>query len=261
MDLGLSGKRALVLGASRGLGAAIARTLALEGAEVVAASRNLETITSWMAELPADAKARVTPATVDLFDVASVEALASGIAAKGGADILVNNSGGPPPATAQEAPRDIWLKQFEAMAANLIHLTQLLLPHMQEKRWGRIITVASSGVEQPIPRLALSNGIRSALIGWSKTLSSEVAANGVTVNVVLPGRIATERIAELDNAAAKQSGKSVDEVAKASIATIPAGRLGDPQEFANVVAFLASEKASYVTGTKVRVDGGATRSI
>ncbi|CAH1656783.1 MULTISPECIES: SDR family oxidoreductase [unclassified Chelatococcus] len=261
MDLGLSGKRALVLGASRGLGAAIARTLAVEGADVVAASRNLDKITSWTEALPADVRARVTPAAIDLFDVASVEALATAMAAKGGVDILVNNSGGPPPATAQEAPRETWLKQFEAMAANLIHLTQLLLPHMQEQGWGRVITVASSGVEQPIPRLALSNGIRSALIGWSKTLSSEVAANGVTVNVVLPGRIATERIAELDSANAKQSGKSIEEVAKSSIATIPAGRLGDPQEFADVVAFLASKQASYVTGTKMRVDGGATRSV
>lgn len=261
MDLGLSGKRALVLGASRGLGAAIARTLAAEGATVTAASRNLDKIRGWAAELPSDAQARVTPAAIDLFDVASVDALATHILAQGGVDILVNNSGGPPPASAQEAPRDLWLKQFEAMAANLIHLTQRLLPAMQEKGWGRVITVASTGVEQPIPRLALSNGIRSALIGWSKTLSSEVAADGVTVNVVLPGRISTERIAELDMANAKQSGKTVEEVAKVSVATIPAGRLGDPQEFANVIAFLASDKASYVTGTKIRVDGGATRAI
>jgi len=261
MDLGLTGKRALVLGASRGLGAAIARALAEEGATVTAASRSLDKITGWKGEMSAAAQARVTPAAVDLFDVASVDRLADDLLAQGGVDILVNNSGGPPPASAQEAARDQWLKQFEAMAANLIHLTQRLLPPMQQKSWGRIITITSSGVEQPIPRLALSNGIRAAIVGWSKTLASEVAGHGITVNVVLPGRIATERIAELDKANAERSGQSMEEVAKASIATIPAGRLGRPEEFADVVAFLASERASYITGAKIRIDGGATRSI
>jgi 3-oxoacyl-[acyl-carrier protein] reductase len=261
MDLGLTGKRALVLGASRGLGASIARALAEEGATVVAASRSLDKIAAWTGELSGAAQGRVSPAAVDLFDIASVDRLADEVLAQGGADILVNNSGGPPPAGAQDAARDLWLKHFEAMAANLIHLTQRLLPPMQQKGWGRIITVTSSGVEQPIPRLALSNGIRSAIVGWSKTLASEVAANGVTVNVVMPGRIATERVAELDNANAARSGQSVEEVAKASIAAIPAGRLGRPEEFADVVTFLASERASYVTGAKIRIDGGATRSI
>ncbi|KZE34783.1 SDR family oxidoreductase [Chelatococcus daeguensis] len=261
MDLGLKGKRALVLGASRGLGAAIARTLAEEGASVVAAARSEEKIRAWAGALPAEVGGRVTAARLDLADLASVEALVERLIAEGGVDILVNNSGGPPPADAREAKRADWLVQFEAMAANLFHLTQRLLPGMLAKKWGRIVTIASSGVEQPIPRLALSNGIRSAVVGWSKTLASEVAGQGVTVNVVLPGRIETERVEELDAANAQRQGKTPEEVAEASKATIPAGRYGTPQEFADVVAFLTSEKASYVTGAKLRIDGGATRGI
>lgn len=145
------------------------------------------------------------------------------------------------------------------MAANIFHLTTSLLPGMQQKRWGRIISIASSGVGQPIARLALSNGIRSALIGWSKTLAAEVAADGVTVNVLLPGRIHTQRVDELD--AASRASKSVEAIAAESAAGIPAGRYGRPEEFAAVAVFLASEPASYVTGSKIRVDGGSIRSV
>ena len=134
----------------------------------------------------------------DLSDLASIDALADAVLARGGVDILINNSGGPPPGLAATTSRGDWLVQFEAMAANLFHLTGRLLPGMRERRWGRIMTIASSGVEQPIPNLALSNGIRAAVVGWSKTLASEVAADGVTVNVVLPGRIQTSRVDELD---------------------------------------------------------------
>lgn len=261
MDLGLHTKRALVLGASRGLGAAIARTLATEGASVIAAARTVATTEGWIARLPDDVRGRVTAASLDLSDLASVDALLASLKDTGGVDILIGNSGGPPPAEAREARRDDWLTHFEAMAANLFHLAQGLLPGMTERGFGRIVTIASSGVEQPIPRLALSNGIRSAVIGWSKTLSAEVAGQGVTVNVVLPGRIHTERVDQLDKAAADRAGTTPEEAARASRATIPAGRYGTAQEFADVVAFLASERASYVTGAKIRVDGGATRSI
>ena len=261
MDLGLTDKRALVLGASRGLGAAIARTLAAEGARVTAAARGEDAILAWAGALPQEARGRVTAARIDLFDLASVDALAGRLLAEGGVDILVNNSGGPPPSEARDSKREDWLRQFEAMAANLFHLTGRLLPPMMERGWGRIVTVASSGVQQPIPRLALSNGIRSAVLGWSKTLSAEVAGRGVTVNVVLPGRIHTERVDQLDASAADRQGSTMEAVAAASRASIPAGRYGDPQEFADVVAFLASRRASYVTGAAIRVDGGATRSV
>lgn len=261
MDLGFNGKRALVLGASRGLGAAIARTLAAEGATVFAAARNQDALAAWIGELPAEQRGRVVAARLDLADIASIDALADRLIGEGGVDILVGNSGGPPPGEAREAKRSDWLVHFEAMAANLFHVAQRLLPGMTERGWGRIVTIVSSGVEQPIPRLALSNGVRAAVVGWSKTLASEVAAQGVTVNVVLPGRIHTERVDQLDEAAATRAGATREAITKASIATIPAGRYGSPQEFADVVAFLASERASYVTGARIRVDGGLIRGI
>jgi 3-oxoacyl-[acyl-carrier protein] reductase len=261
MDLGLSNKKALVLGASRGLGGAIARALAEEGATVTAAARSGPAPYEWMADLPDDVRARVKPVHMDVAHLATVDAVADALLAEGGVDILVNNSGGPPPADAMEAKRGDWIAQFEAMAVNLFHVTQKLLPPMIERKWGRVITVASSGVEQPIPRLVLSNGIRNAIVGWSKTLSNEVAAHGVTVNMVLPGRIDTARLKQLDKAAADRQGKSIDEIAKASLATIPAGRYGTPKEFGDVVAFLASDKAGYITGSKIRIDGGAVRHV
>lgn len=260
MELGLKNKTALVLGASRGLGAAIARGLAEEGVTVHAAARNTSAISAWASEL-APTAGSVIPLQLDLSDIDSVNKAVQLLVANGGVDILVNNSGGPPPAAAVDAKRTDWLNYFETMAANIFHLTTSLLPGMREKRWGRIISIASSGVEQPIARLALSNGIRSALIGWSKTLAVEVAADGVTVNVLLPGRIHTQRVDELDAAAASRSSKSVEAIAAESAAGIPAGRYGRPEEFAAVAVFLASEPASYVTGSKIRVDGGAIRSV
>ncbi|NBN79971.1 SDR family oxidoreductase [Microvirga tunisiensis] len=257
MDLGLNGKRALVLGASRGLGRAIAEVLAREGAHVIAAARTASAIDEWAAALPG---AKVTALPLDLTDLAAIDAALDKLLAEGGVDILVNNIGGPPPGPALTTDRALWIAQFEAMAANLFHLSGRLIPAMQARKWGRVITIASSGVELPIPNLALSNGIRSAVVGWSKTLASEVARDGVTVNVVLPGRIHTTRIDELDAAAARRSGKTVEETAKASAESIPMGRYGRPEEFADMVAFLASERAGYVTGSMIRIDGGATRS-
>lgn len=256
MDLKIAGKRALVMGASRGLGRAVAEGLLAEGVQVIAVSRNADAIRDWAGDRPG-----LTALSADLTDLASIDALADTLLAEGGVDILVNNSGGPPPSPAATTARGDWLTQFQAMAANLFHLTGRLLPPMRARQWGRILTIASSGVEQPIPNLALSNGIRAAVVGWSKTLAAETAADGVTVNIVMPGRIQTTRVAELDAAAAARSNSTVDAVQKASAATIPAGRYGRPEEFAAMVVFLASDQASYVTGSRVRVDGGAIRSI
>lgn len=256
MDLELTGKRALVLGASRGLGMAIAKSLGAEGATVLAAARSRDKIDAW-----ADGMDNVQPVALDIADIAQIDALADRLLAEGGVDIIVNNGGGPPPGTAQAAERGAWITHFEAMAANLFHLTGRLLPPMKERGWGRVISVTSSGVEQPIPNLALSNGIRSAVVGWSKTLASEVAGDGITVNVVMPGRIHTVRVDELDAAAAKRTDSDVADVTARSRATIPAGRYGKPEEFADVVTFLASARAGYVTGSRIRIDGGSIKSI
>lgn len=256
MDLGIKGKRALVLGASRGLGKAIAEGLAAEGAVVYAAARSVDKIAAY-----AEAAENIHAVELDLGQIEQVDRLVDDLTRDGGVDIIVNNGGGPPPGMAQTAERAAWLAHFEAMAANLFHLNARLLPMMKERGWGRIISITSSGVEQPIPNLALSNGIRSAVVGWSKTLANEVAGDGITVNVVMPGRIHTQRVDELDAAAAKRTETDVAEVAAKSRGTIPAGRYGKPEEFADMVTFLASARAGYVTGSKIRIDGGSSKSI
>ncbi len=252
MDYGIAGKRALVLGASRGLGAAIAKALAAEGVQVLAAARNPDGMA---------AEANIEPVKVDLADKASVAALIETVKGKGGVDILVNNHGGPKPGPAQGRAVADWVAAFETMAGSVFAITDAVLPGMIERKWGRIVTVGSSGVVQPIPNLALSNGVRGAIAGWSKTLASEVAKHGITVNMILPGRIDTDRLRELDGAKAKNSDTTVEAVQKASLAQIPAGRYGKPEEFGAVAAFLCSEAASYVTGSMIPVDGGMIKGL
>lgn len=242
MDFGLTGKRALVLGGSRGLGAASAEALRAEGVTVLAASRS------------GDYK-------VDLADPASVAALIERVRGEGGVDILVNNSGGPKAGPAQGQSSADWVAAFQTMATSLYAITDGLLPQMIERGWGRIITIGSSGVLAPIPGLALSNAVRGAIAGWSKTLAAEVAAQGITVNMVLPGRIDTDRVRELDSGKAQRSGSTLEDVQEASRRDIPLGRYGQPEEFGAVVAFLASRQASFVTGSMLRVDGGMIRGL
>ena len=257
MRIDLSGKRALVLGASGGIGAAVARGLAEAGAKVAVSSRSAEKLDHLFPD-----RARFVPIAIDLGARDAGRTLAARAEeALGGVDILVNNSGGPPPTSALGASEEQWRAQFEAMVMSLLTLTGALVPAMRERRWGRVVTVASSGVVAPIPNLALSNALRPVLLGWSKTLASEIAADGVTVNMVLPGRIATSRVEALDRANAERTGRSMEEVATAALATIPAGRYGEPEEFAAAVVFLASPQAAYITGTTLRVDGGALRTV
>ena len=254
MDFGFTGRKALVLGASRGLGAATARLLAEEGATVYAAARNTAAVDEWAEGLD------VIPVSLDLADAASVKALGERMAAEG-IDILVNNSGGPAAGPARGQSTAAWEGAFSSMATSLFAITDALLPGMLERGFGRIITIGSSGVISPIPGLALSNGVRAAIAGWSKTLAAETAASGVTVNMVLPGRIATDRVRELDEGKAKRLGAELATVEAESRATIPAGRYGKPEEFASVIAFLASRQASFVTGSMIRVDGGMLRNL
>jgi 3-oxoacyl-[acyl-carrier protein] reductase len=181
--------------------------------------------------------------------------------ALGPVDILVNNTGGPPPTPASGQDPALWRKSFGGMILSVIAITDRILPGMRERRWGRIVTSVSSGVVAPIPNLGISNALRLSLVGWSKTLAREVARDGITANIVLPGRVATDRIRFLDEAKAKRENRSVDDVAAESTASIPTGRYGRPEEYADTVAFLASERASYITGSVLRVDGGLIASI
>lgn len=259
MDLGLLGRRALVLGASRGLGGAIARMLAEEGATVSAASRSGGI--GWANLVSPDVRARIHPVVLDLADERARASAIDTLLAAGPIDILVNNSGGPPPGPITSVTAAAWQQNFAVMAASLFDIASRVAPGMTERGWGRIMTIVSSGVDQPLPNLGISNAVRASVVGWSKTLANELAAKGVTVNVLLPGRIHTDRVDELDRAAASRSGTTQEEIARASAASIPAGRYGTPEEFAAVATFLCSSQASYVTGSKIRIDGGAIRAV
>ena len=258
MNLGLENRRALVAGASRGLGRAIAVALAAEGAAVTAVARNQERLNQLSADSAASGTGVITTRVCDLSDGGSIQGLAEVLA---NVDILVLNTGGPPPGAAAEISDAHWNAQFEAMFLSAVRLTRLALPGMRQRGFGRIIAVVSSGVVQPIPGLGISNAIRMALVGWAKTLSNEVAGQGITVNCLAPGRIATDRVAELDGARARREGISLEEVERQSRATIPTGRYGEAAEFAAMAAFLASTQASYMTGDIIRVDGGLIRSV
>lgn len=261
MDLGLKGKTALVLGAGGGLGGAIARTLAQEGARVALGDLDAAALKT-TAEAIRNAGGEALELEWDLADIASIERHVAAIEARFGAvDVLVNNTGGPPPTPAAGQAPELWERQFNSMVLSVIALTDRVLPGMRARGWGRIVTSTSSGVVAPIPNLGISNALRLSLVGWSKTLAGEVARDGVTSNIVLPGRIATDRIRFLDEQRAKREGRSVAEVAAASTGSIPVGRYGEPQEYANVVAFLASTAASYINGSVIRVDGGMIASI
>ncbi len=262
MDFGIKGKKALVLAASRGLGLGIAEALAAEGVDLLLVGRTAERLEKNAAAINARGAGKAAILAIDLGAPGAVDAIhAEAMKVLGQVDILINNSGGPPAKTAlQVVPEEIPV-HLAQMVLPQIGLANKVLPGMRERKWGRIVNVASSGLIQPIANLALSNAIRPMLLGWAKTLAEEVAADGVTVNMILPGRIATDRIAELDAANAARVGKSVDEVSAASKATIPAKRLGTAEEFGATAAFLCSQQAAYITGSQIRVDGGALRNV
>ncbi len=256
MDTGLRGRTALVPGSTSGLGLASARLLAGEGANVVLAGRRGDLAAAEAARLPSAVGLRV-----DLTEAGAVDRLVDAAAERfGGVDVLVLNSGGPSPGSAEAITAEDAADALELLLLQQIRLVRAVLPGMRERGWGRIVAIGSSGVQAPLEHLALSNTGRGALAGYLKTLASEVAGDGVTVNMVLPGRIATDRVASLDRVRAERAGASPEEVKAAAESSIPAGRYGTAEEFASAVVYLASDAASYVTGVQLRVDGGLVRS-
>jgi 3-oxoacyl-[acyl-carrier protein] reductase len=261
MDLGLKDKTALVLAGGGGLGRAIAKALAAEGAKVAVAGIGAKSIAGTEAELAAIGVKSIG-LIWDLSDLAQIDGHISKIERElGPVDILANNTGGPPPTSASGQDPAVWSRYFQAMVLSVIAITDRVLPNMRARHWGRIITSTSSGVESPIPNLAISNTLRISLVGWSKTLAREVAKDGITANIIVPGRIATDRTQFLDEAKAKREGRSAEDVSAESAGNIPAGRYGKPEEYGDVVAFLSSERAAYITGSVIRVDGGLIAGI
>ncbi|NEK85686.1 SDR family oxidoreductase [Blastococcus saxobsidens] len=257
MDLGLHGRTAVVAASTGGLGEAVARALAAEGAHVVVSGRRGERVRQLAAELPS-----AVGVEVDLTDPdGPARLVAAAESAFGPVDVAVLNGPGPRPGLAADLTDDDVTGAVAALVAPHRRLVAAVLPGMRERGWGRVLAVGSSGVAAPLPGLAASNLGRAALAGWLRTLAAEVAAEGVTVNLLLPGRIATDRVAELDQAAAGRTGRTVEQVQEASRATIPAGRYGRPEEFGAVAAFLCSAAAGYVTGTALRCDGGLVRTL
>jgi 3-oxoacyl-[acyl-carrier protein] reductase len=252
MDLGLTGKTALVIGSTSGLGLAVARALADEGALVSICGRRGDLASTLAGEIPG-----ATGYECDLAAPGAVEKLAADVARDSGAvDILVLNSGGPAPGPATSLTTESLQGAMDMLLMRQIELASHFLPAMRASGWGRILGLGSSGVQQPIPGLATSNIARAALAGYLKTLAAEVAADGVTVNMLLPGRIDTDRVDSLDKSRAEREQTDVELVRARSRASIPVGRYGTPSEFAAVAAFLCSQLASYVTGEQVRCDGG-----
>lgn len=258
MDFGIKDKRALVLGGSKGLGRGIAEALAGEGVAVALTGRDEGKATSVAAEIGASARGF----GLDLSDPDAIEPFLDRLAADFGTiDILVLNGGGPPPSDAATIDPAFWRKQFDTMVLAGMRMTDRLLPSMRQRGWGRIMAVASTSIREPIPGLTASNALRSAVAGWMKTLAGEVAAEGVTVNMLLPGRLATDRTLSFDRMDAEAEGLSLETVAARSQSDIPLKRYGTAAEFGAAAAFLASRQAGYITGIALPIDGGLSRSM
>jgi 3-oxoacyl-[acyl-carrier protein] reductase len=261
LDLQLDGKTALVFGAGGGLGGAIARALAAEGARVALADIDSAALARTQSAITAAGGAAL-PLPWNIADLDAIGGNFARIEERfGPVDILVNNTGGPPPTPASGQAPETWSRFFDEMVRSVVAVTDRALPEMRQRGWGRIITSTSSGVVAPIPNLGISNSLRLALVGWSKTLAREIGRDNITANIVLPGRIATGRITFLDEGKARRENRAVTDVVAESTASIPVGRYGEPQEYGDVVAFLASPRAAYITGSVIRVDGGLIPSI
>ena len=262
MDLGIRGKLAFVGGSSSGLGRAAAEALAAEGCRLILCARRQGVLDEVASTIGREHGVEVKTSAADLSDGTSIgEMIEKATSETGPIDILVTNVGGPPSGLFGDLDHDAWSASISLLLESVVHLSRAVLPAMREQRWGRIINITSVAVKQPIDGLVLSNSIRAAVTGLARTLANEVAADGVTVNNVMPGYTRTERLNELADAVAARSGTSPADVFASWEAETPARRLGQPEELAALIAFLASERAAYITGTSIPVDGGWIRGL
>ncbi len=261
MHLDIENKVALVSASSQGLGKAVALALAGEGARVVLCGRNRESLAAARREIEDSAAVEVRAFPADLTVAADIDRLVKQTTLEfGTVHILVNNAGGPPAGYFSEMSDEQWRQGFELTLMSSVRLTRAVLPLMQRQKWGRIVNLTSISVKQPIKELLLSNSLRMAVIGWAKTVSNQVARDGITVNNVCPGWTRTDHLLEILKARADGTGTTLQAVEAGLTDTIPTGKLGEPEELANLVAFLASERASYMTGTSIQVDGGIVQA-
>lgn len=261
MTISLKGKNALVGGSSRGIGKAIAQQLAVSGASVTLMARNEERLKNLVSDLPTAVGQKHNYLIVDFNKFGDFKKAISNFFETNNIDILVNNTQGPKAGSASEMNIQDYQEAFEVLFKSVVFTTQLALEQMIKNQWGRIINVASISVKEPLSYLALSNSIRAAMVTWAKTLATDIAQHQITVNSVLTGYFDTERIKDLNATKAKQLGISIDEVRATMEQQVPIKRIGDPKEYGFLVAFLASEQASYITGTQIPIDGGLLKSL
>ena len=262
MDLGLQGKVAIVGASNRGLGKASALELAREGAQVVLCARNPEPLEQAAEEISRLTSSPVHSVVMDMARQEDIDILVKETVGRfGGVDIVVNNAGGPPGGAPLDITEEHWKLAVEQNFLSAVRLSQGAILYMRLKGWGRIINILSVSVKQPLPGLVLSNSVRMAVVGFAKTLGDDVARYNITVNNVLPGSILTDRILSLNQTQAEREGRPVEDVLEDRARAIPMGRIGQPEELGSRVAFLASERASYITGVSIQVDGGSLRTM
>lgn len=261
MDLGLDGKVALVAASSRGLGKASALALAREGARVTICARTEADVVAAAAEIRGETNAEVLGVPADLTTADGISSVVQATAERfGGIDVLVNNSGGPALGSFPDLADDDWRRAFEVVTLNFVRFIREVVPYMRERRWGRIVGIQSSSVKQPVGGIDLSNGIRPGIAGLMKALMPDLAKDGITINLVLPGTFLTSRLSPDLGRGDAQADKAIEARLAPLAATIPVGRIGDPIELGNLVAYLASRQASYITGAVYQIDGGTIAS-
>ncbi len=262
MDLGIKDRVAIVAASSKGLGRATAIELAKEGVHLTICARDKEVLENTAEEIRSESGVKVLPVLADVSKTDEVKkVVAETIGKYSRVDILINNAGGPPTGGFLDFSIDEWQKAVELNLFSAITFSNEVIPYMQKNKWGRIVNITSYAVKQPVDGLLLSNTVRAGIIGLAKSLSNEFGKDNILVNNICPGRIHTDRIIFLANDRAEKEGKSFDEVIEHMGVDVPVGRIGKPEELAALAVFLASERASYITGTSIQVDGGLTKSL